>query len=121
MWALLYECGRQGNFLDAENLLLTHPAWAKQRRSDPFLVACGESGDLENARHWVSAVESLSGGHSKGVSFMSFLEGCAKAAQLDLAKAWWRSMEEDWDIQVERKHYDALISACRNDFKEAQR
>eukprot|EP00913_Durusdinium_trenchii_P017213 g16186.t1 len=52
---------------------------------------------------------------------MSFLEGCAKAAQLDLAKAWWRSMEEDWDIQVERKHYDALISACRNDFKEAQR
>eukprot|EP00913_Durusdinium_trenchii_P035190 g32921.t1 len=55
MWALLYECGRQGNFLDAENLLLTHPAWAKQRRSDPFLVACGESGDLENARHWVTA------------------------------------------------------------------
>lgn len=76
--------------------LLRHPAWAKQRRSDPFLVACGESGDLENARwgesvevrkwnlntqrpfpkprlrvrlmarHWVSAVESLSGGHSKG-------------------------------------------------------
>eukprot|EP00434_Breviolum_minutum_P032167 symbB.v1.2.028448.t1/scaffold3017.1/size65305/6 len=119
MWSLFYECGRQSNFAAAEALLTQ--MFVRPQSMGAFLVACVDQGQLTTARRWLSKMQEVSSKRTlQGASQVGYLEGIAKAAQPDLAEAWWSYMRQK-QLTPQREHYDALISACRNDFAEAKR
>lgn len=119
VWSLLYECGRQSNFAIAEALLTHHTVLARPKNLGAFLVSSVELGRMADARRWLGKMEEISE-QIGGAANLDFLSGVAKAASPELAKSWWSYMRRK-AVTPRREHYDALISASREVFSEAQR